>query len=101
MKLEHLAVGARFEYQGQVFVKTGPLTAAGESGGQRIIPRHVVLTPLDAPPAEKKSGPRRKLDEAAVRTAFDAFYRTCLRTADEFSRPELEAARQRFLDALK
>ena len=101
MKLDHLAIGARFEYQGKVFVKTGPLTAASESGGQQMIPRYAVLKPLDPPPFEDKPGPRRKLDEARVRAAFDDFYRTCQRCTDDFSRPELEAARQRFLAAIK
>jgi hypothetical protein len=36
-----------------------------------------------------------------VRAAFDEFYRTCFRVIDDFSRPELEAARQHFLAALK
>lgn len=101
MKLEHLAIGARFEYQGKVFVKTGPLTAASEAGGQQMIPRYAVLKPLDPPPVEDKPGPRRKLDEAKVHAAFDEFYRTCFRITDDFSRPELEAAKQRFLAALK
>ena len=101
MKLEHLPLGARFEYNGKVFVKTGPITAAAEAGGQQMIPRYAVLRPLDPPPAEKKEGPRRKVDAAAVRTAFDDFYRTCLRSADDFSRPELEAARRRFLAVLE
>ena len=101
MKLEHLAIGARFEYQGKVFVKTGPLTAASEAGGQQMIPRYAVLRPLDPPPPEDKPGPRRKLDEAKVRAAFDEFYRTCFRITDDFSRPELEAAKQRFMAALK
>ena len=38
MKLQHLAIGARFEFEGQVYVKTGPLTASAEQGGQRVIP---------------------------------------------------------------
>jgi len=36
MKLQEIPVGARFEYQGRVFVKTGPITATAEDGGQRM-----------------------------------------------------------------
>ena len=101
MRLQDLPVGARFEYQGRVFVKTGPITATAEDGGQRMIPRYADLRPLDPPPLGTEKHSRRRLDETKVLNAFDAFYRTCLRTADDFSRPELEAARQRFLAELR
>jgi hypothetical protein len=101
MKVQEIPVGARFEYQGRVFVKTGPITATAEDGGQRMIPRYADLRPLDRPLSAGRPGPRRRLDEAKVRAAFDEFHRTCLRITDDFSRPELEAARQRFLAELK
>ena len=101
MRLQDLPVGARFEYQSLVFVKTGPITATAENGSQRMIPRYADLRPLDPPPLATDKRPRRRLDETKVLNAFDAFYRTCLRTTDDFSRPELEAARQRFLAELK
>ena len=100
MRLQDLPIGARFEYQDKVFVKTGPITATAEDGGQRMIPRYADLQPLDplpkAPPASQ-----RTLDEARVRAAFDDFYRTCFRITDDFSRAELEAARRRFIAALE
>jgi hypothetical protein len=100
MKLQHLPIGARFEYEGKVFVKTGPLTASSDQGGQRVIPRYAVLKPLDLP--ETGSGDARgKLNEAAIKTAFQEFYLTCSQLVDEASRPELERARKRFLAALK
>jgi hypothetical protein len=100
MRLQDLPVGARFEYQGKVFVKTGPITATAENGGQRMIPRYADLWPLDPLP-EKPPASKRTLDEARVRAAFDEFYRTCFRITDEFSRTELEAARRRFIAALE
>jgi len=96
MKLQHLAIGARFEYEGKTFVKTGPLTASSENGGQQIIPRYAVLKPLDAPASENKVI-RGKLTEATVRAAFDTFYRHCQRLVDENGQAELDAARKRFL----
>jgi hypothetical protein len=100
MKFHQLAIGARFEYEGAVYLKTGPIAAAAEAGGQRMIPRHAVLRPLDgaAPPAPPKPG--RKLDEARVLAAFEAFYRDCARGQDESGRLALAAARERFLAAL-
>lgn len=101
MKLTQLPIGARFEYEGQIFTKTGPMTAAGETGGQRMIPRYAVLKPMDGytPPPEAEA--TRTVDEKTVRVAFDAFYRTALRLTDDFAKAELEAARQRFLAVLE
>lgn len=100
MKLQHLAIGARFEYEGVVFVKTGPLTASSEQGGQRIIPRHAMLRPLDVPEPETGRGKPGELSRSRVRTAFDEFYGRCAALVDAGSQAELEAARQRFLAAL-
>jgi hypothetical protein len=97
MKLQHLPIGARFEYEGVVHVKTGPLTASSESGGQRIIPRHAVLRPLDQPAGESKG----KLEGAAVRKAFNAFFETSKRLVDDAGQAELEQARQRFLKSIE
>lgn len=72
MKLQDLPVGARFEYQGRIFVKTGPITATAEDGGQRMIPRYADLRPLDPLP-EKPPASQRMLDETRVRDAFDEF----------------------------
>ena len=99
MRLQDLPVGARFEYQCKVFVKTGPITATAEDGSQRMIPRYADLRPLDPLP-EKPPAIQRTLDEAKVRAAFDEFYRTCFRITDDYSRAELEAARRRFIAAL-
>jgi hypothetical protein len=97
MKLQHLAMGARFEYEGLVFVKTGPMTAASEAGGQRIIPRHAELKALDLPATEGKG----KLEAALVRKAFNSYFETSQRLVDEAGQAELEMARQRFLKAIE
>ncbi len=97
MKLQHLAIGERFEYEGQVFVKTGPLTACGEMGGQRMIPRHAMLRPVAAAtpvPAAVVA------DEARVHAAFERFYLVCADLVPPASQAELAAARQRFLQEM-
>ncbi len=101
MKLQDLALGARFEYEDKIFVKTGPLTAASDEGGQRIIPRYAVLKPLDLPDSDGPGAARGKLDKKTVLAAFDHFYQRCLPMVDTSSRAELESARQRFIAALK
>jgi len=102
MKLQHLAIGARFEYEGAVYVKTGPLTAASEEGGQRIIPRYAILKPLDVPAVESNpSSIKGRLEAVRVRTAFERFYESCQRLVPEGGRDELAEARQQFLEAIK
>lgn len=101
MKLQHLAIGDRFEFHGKIFVKTGPLTASSEDGGQQIIPRYAVLKPIDLPPREEKPGLRRKLEEGAVLAAFDDFYKTCSELLDDSALPSLAEARQRFMQRLR
>ena len=101
MKLTQLPLGARFEYDGEIFTKTGPMTAASEKHGQRMIPRYAVLKPVDGftPPAGPETA--RMLDEGTVLAAFERFFGTALRLSDDFSKAELEAARQKFLATLK
>ena len=102
MKLQHLAIGARFEYEGVAYVKTGPLTASSEEGGQRIIPRHATLRPLDGTQVATPGTPADKgLDRARLDLAFEAFCATCRQLVDMERQADLEAARKRFLAALK
>ena len=102
MKLSHLAIGARFQFEGKVYVKTGPLTASADKGGQRMIPRSAILTPLDMPLVqETKAGQTRKLTEATVLAAFEEFYGVCNRLVDDSGKFDLAAARQKFLMRVK
>lgn len=101
MKLQHLSIGDRFEYEGKTFVKTGPMTAASENGGQQIIPRYAVLKPLDLPVREAKSDQGRKLEKNAVLAAFDDFYKRCSELVDAADQPALNEARQRFIQRIR
>ncbi len=75
MKFQMLSIGDRFEFDGKEYVKTGPLTAENE-GRQRMIPRFAVLKPVDLPVKQARKTDR-KLDEAVVLDAFDAFVQDC------------------------
>ena len=102
MKLQHLAMGARFEYEGVVYVKTGPLTASSEAGEARIIPRYAILKALDVPAAEASKAPvKGRLEAVRVRTAFERFHETCERLVPEGSQSELAEARHQFLEVIK
>ena len=102
MKLHQLALGTRFEYEGRIFVKTGPITASAEQGGTQMIPRHATLKPLDLPPPNITPGLAvRKLDPQRVRKAFDVFYETAEALVDRASIEQLQIARTQFLASLK
>jgi hypothetical protein len=99
MKLQHLAIGDRFEYNGDVYVKTGPLTAASENGGQRVIPRSAVLRPVGSDQAAP-AAVATSLERRQVAAAFSSFYAACSGLVGETGRRELELARRRFLTSL-
>lgn len=98
MKIHQLPNGARFEYEGQEYVKTGPLFATGQ-GGQRLIPKYAVLKPLgDFSVVTEKTGD--SLPRADVLKAFDTFYTDCKALVPEDKQAEMQAARIRVLKAL-
>lgn len=102
MKFQQFPLGARFEFEGKVYVKTGPISAASEQGGQRMIPRYAMLRPLDGPAPVAAPKPARNLNGTAVLTAFEAFYSECgrLLEGNVDNASKLEMARGRFLTAL-
>lgn len=101
MKLQHLPLGARFEYEGVVYVKTGPLTATAEQGGQRVIPRYAVLKPLDVAVPEPAASGRGQLSRTAVLAAFEDFYTASRALVGEAGETALAEARAAFLARMK
>ena len=102
VKLHQLAIGARFEYEGKIYSKTGPISAAGADGGSRLIPRSATLKPLAVAVSEAAPGSAgRRLDPAAVRRAFDAFHEAARKLVPPARHDELAAARQAFLAHLE
>ena len=108
MKFTQLPLGARFEYEGRVYVKSSPIAASSETGARRMIPRYALLTPLDAV-AKPAPRPARALDAAEVATAFEAFAADCARLLEQAATDpgqhgrlsaEMAAARQRFREIL-
>lgn len=100
MKIHLLPIGARFELDGEEYVKTGPMLATGKSG-QRFIPKYVVLKPLADGAAETATASGAAPAAAAVRQAFDAFYAHCRTLVPAERHAELDAARATFLAALR
>lgn len=73
MKFQHLPIGARFEFEGRWYTKVGPLVAAEEGGGQRMIPRYAVLRGLNDAAAVTGDNTVAQLDIAEVSAAFAEF----------------------------
>ena len=97
MKIHQLPMGARFEYEGREYTKTGPQIGSG-AGGQRLIPKYAVLKALDGMPAA--TSPRGPLAREAVLAAFECFHAACVPLVPEERRDALAAARAEFLKAL-
>lgn len=102
MKIHQLPYGARFRYQGEEYVKTGPMTGSGKDGPQ-VFARYLVLEPLDEPvaPPPVAGGVSR----AAVMKSFDAFCAECRglfgrHPLGDDERAVFERARERFLRSL-
>lgn len=94
MKFPQLPIGARFRWQGELYRKTGPMTAYAETGaGQKLIPRSAVVEPLQDGAAEPPAAAARfTADEvqAALRALTDRL-RAYAQTLDGSERSTLEA----------
>ena len=99
MKIHQLPEGARFIYEGEEFVKSGPMFASGKHG-RRLIPKYAVLQPLDQPVPADAAMRAERLKRTAVVAAFERFWSDCRDLVPEDRQPQLVAARTRFLDSL-
>lgn len=99
MKIHQLPDGARFEYQGEEYVKTGPLFATGKAG-QRFIPKYAVLKPLGEVKGPATTPKQETLSRANVLGAFEAFYAECRRRVPADHQIALDAAREQFIRSL-
>ncbi|MCP5223321.1 MAG: hypothetical protein H6944_16725 [Zoogloeaceae bacterium] len=100
MKLKQLPLGARFEYEGKILTKTGPMTGATEKGGSVFIPKFAVLKAVDGEAPPPPSEASRTIDATTVLAAFEAYHGTAMRLVDESGRMALAAARARFIAAM-
>lgn len=99
MKIHQLPQGTRFEYQGQTYVKTGPMLATGPSG-QRFIPKYAILRSLDEPNQVAPQETVPTVDKAEVLKSFECFYAACLALLPPEQHASLQAAREQFLATL-
>lgn len=100
MKIHQLPQGARFEYEGEEYVKTGPLFATGK-GGQRLIPKYAVLKPLGVVEGIPAKAAGESIPRATVLDGLATYYTDCKVLVPEDKQALLDAARDRFLKALE
>ena len=112
MKFHDLPLGARFELEGAVYVKSSPVLANREGSGEsRFMARYKVVTPLDGATAKPRAARGRMLKEEAVLAALEGFHGHCREilaglggelSAERLAalRAEVDAARAAFLEAL-
>ena len=98
MKIHQLPDGARFEYKGEEYVKTGPMFGTGQNGPQ-LIPRSAELRPLGEP-GETHGTRNDVVAKAEVLRAFNAFYAECRALVAGKQQTALELLRGRFLASL-
>jgi len=98
MKIHQLPDGARFEYKGEEYVKTGPMFGTGPNGPQ-LIPRSAVLRPIGEREATREARDDVIASEEVVR-AFNAFYAECRALVPDEKQTTLELLRDRFLKSL-
>jgi hypothetical protein len=100
MKIHQLPIGARFEYEGEEYVKTGPLFATAQAGQQRMIPKYAVLKPLDQAEVAAEAERSETVLRSEVLKAFDAYCTECRLLVPVDGQAALDAARDRFLKTL-
>lgn len=110
MKFHDLPLGARFELEGAVYVKSSPVLANKEDSGEsRFMARYKVVAPLEGATAKPKAASGKMLKEEAVLAAFEGYHERCRHALERLELPpvqaetvqgELAAARAAFLAAL-
>lgn len=110
-KFTLLAIGEAFEYQGEQYTKTGPLTASRSNGSQRMIPRSAAVAPLSGSASTAAKIEAKQLSVEQVLEAFEHYHKGCLEwlAMTEKADPALAAtireamteARERFLTELQ
>lgn len=102
MKFHDLAIGQRFELEGAAYVKTSPVLASREDGGEKkFLARYVVVQPLDGTERRPAERAEKMLRAEAVLAAFNAYHARC-REALERLEGETPAARlQELVDVLE
>lgn len=83
MKFKLLSIGQKFEYEGDIYVKTSPLIASDIKTSQnKMIPRSAMLTVLDETGTSKQQIKKEPINSQEILCAFNLFYEKCITTLE-------------------
>ena len=106
MKFKLLSIGQKFEYEGEVYVKTSPLIASNiKTSHNKMIPRYASLILLDESGSKEQQTKKETVDTQEILTAFNRFYEKCIATLEEKKilipeiKDELDKARDEFMQS--
>lgn len=107
MKFKLLSVGQKFEYEGEIYVKTSPLIASNiKTSHNKMIPRYASLKILDETGTKEQQTKKDTVEAAEILNAFNTFYETCINTLEGNDilipeiKDELDKARDQFMQHL-
>ncbi len=79
MKFKLLSIGQKFEYEGEVYIKTSPLIASNiKTSHNKMIPRYATLTLLNDAGTKKQQRRKEPVDAQEILNAFNIFYEKCI-----------------------
>ncbi len=107
MKFKLLSIGQKFEYEGDVYVKTSPLVASNiETSHNKMIPRYATLKLLDQEGIKEQQVKQASINTQEVLDAFNTFYESCIETLESkdmlmpLIKDELDKAKDEFIKRL-
>jgi len=99
MKFKLLGIGQKFEYQGELYVKTSPLIASNmETGHNKMIPAYAALTLQEQSVSEEAVAQKDTLNSEQVIEAFNDFYVNCVDLIED--KNALDIARDKFMQKI-
>ena len=99
MKFKLLNVGQKFEYQGELYVKTDVLIANNiRTGLNKMIPAYATLKLQEHSVAEKEIAKKEELNSEQVIAAFNDFYASCVTLIED--KTALDIARDKFMQSI-
>lgn len=97
MKFYLVPVGQEFNYQGEAYIKTGPLTASPKTGGKdKLIPRSAMTAPVGShAPSEPDDSDKQYLSKDAVINTINNYHHYCLALLNELDKESSENVRKK------
>ena len=103
MKFKLLSIGQKFEYEGEVYIKTSPLIANNiKTSHNKMIPRYAILKLLDDSGTSERQVNNQTVQAQEVIETFNVFYEQCITTLEKnkvlipLIKDEIDKARDEF-----